>query len=127
MANKTKERKRMTAREMKAFTSTKFDTVRMLLESGKSIEAMVYMFTILARLVEEKHDVKRTASTTIKEYFTDLVKDARVPAENVHPFVMLMEEALYSHHAMPRELFVTYKDRWASLYKDITGDMAPSL
>ena len=117
----------MSSKEMKAFTSEKFDTVRVLLESGKSLEAMVYMFNILASLVEDKYDVKKGSSITIKEYFTELVKKATVPPENVHPFVMLMEEALYSHHDLPTDLFKVYKERWASLYKDITGDIAPGL
>jgi hypothetical protein len=124
---KKSQKKRMTQKELRAFTASKFENVRMLLEAGKLLEAMVYLFNILSWLIEDKMDVKRPASATIKEYFADLLKNSKLSPENVHPFVNLMEETLYSHHTTPDGVIDSYKERWANLYKEISGDVPPAL
>ena len=125
-AQKSSQKKRMTQKEVRAFTAKKFENVRLLLDAGKSLEAMVYLFQILSWLIEDKMDIKRPASATIKEYFADLVKNSKLSPENVHPFVNLMEEALYSHHGNDGAIDV-YKERWANLYREISGDVPPAL
>nr|MDO8119253.1 hypothetical protein [Candidatus Sigynarchaeota archaeon] len=127
MAKKTKQeqKRKMSTREMKQFTSSKLDTARMLIESGKKQEAIVYLFQILTWLIQDKHDIKKGVATTLKEYFTKLILDSLIPPENVHPFVNLLEEVLYSHHDMTFDVLNVYKQKWASLYKDISGDVAP--
>ena len=120
-------KKRMTQKELRAFTTRKLENVRLLLDAGKQLEAMVYLFQILTWLIEDKMDIKRPASATIKEYFAELLKNAKLSPENVHPFVNLMEETLYSHHATPEGVIDAYKERWANLYKEISGDILPAL
>ena len=126
MARKKKEKKRMSPKEMRSFTSSKLNTVRLLLENQKPNEAMVYMFHILSWLIENKFDVKKPDSMTIKEFFNDLVKSSKVPPDNIHPYVKIIEETLYSHHELPPDLLEQYKGLWGNLYRDIVGDMAPS-
>ncbi|MHA1792489.1 MAG: hypothetical protein ACTSVI_07580 [Promethearchaeota archaeon] len=127
MAKKKKSaKKKLTAKELKSFTISRLSTVRLLLGENKVLEAMVYLFKIITWLVQNKHNIKRTQSTTVKEYFTDLVIKEIVPPDLVHPFVNLMEEALYSHHELPIDIFNSYKEKWAALYKNIVGDMPPS-
>jgi len=124
---KKEVKKLWTVREMRSFTSKKLDTVRLLLGEGKQKEAMVYMLQIVAWLIENKHDVKKAPSATVKEYFTELVKNGKLPPQNVHPIVHLMEETLYSHHALPPNNFEQFKERWANLYVDLAGEQPPGL
>jgi len=112
---------------MKNFTAKKFETVRLLLEKGMKKEAMVYMFQILAWLIENKHDVKKLPGATVKDFFTDLVKNSKIPAQNVHPFVNIIEETLYSHHELAANIFDVYKEKWANLYMDLAGEQPPAL
>jgi hypothetical protein len=125
MAKKAK--KYMTLKDMRAFTSKKLEIVRLLLEAGMRKEAMIYMFHILAWLIENKHDVKKAPSSTVKEYFTDLVKNSKIPPQNVHPFVNIIEETLYSHHELESNFFNSFKERWANIYTDLAGEQPPAL
>ena len=125
MANKVK--RYWSQKEMKNFTAKKFETVRLLLEKGMKKEAMVYMFQILAWLIENKHDVKKLPGATVKDFFTDLVKNSKIPAQNVHPFVNIIEETLYSHHELAANIFDVYKEKWANLYMDLAGEQPPAL
>ncbi len=127
MAKKEGKKVYWSQKEIKSFTSRKFDTVRLLLGEGKQKEAMVYMLQIIAWLIENKHDVKKAPSATVKEYFTDLVKNGKLPPQNAHPLVHLIEETLYSHHQLPPNNFEQYKERWANLYNDIAGEQPPGL
>ncbi|NMC07765.1 MAG: DUF4129 domain-containing protein [Candidatus Lokiarchaeota archaeon] len=114
-------------KEMRSFTARKLDTVRLLLGAGMQKEAMVYMLQIAAWLIENKHDVKKAPSATVKEYFTDLVKNGKLPPQNAHPIVHLIEEVLYSHHPMPPNTFEQYKERWSALYTDVVGEQPPGI
>ena len=125
MAKKIK--KYWTLKDMRAFTLKKLEMVRLLLEAGMQKEAMIYMFHILAWLIENKHDVKKSPALTVKEYFTDLVKNSKIPPQNVHPFVNIIEETLYSHHELEPSFFNSYKERWANLYMDLAGEQPPAL
>jgi hypothetical protein len=116
-------KKYWTQKEMRQFTSRKLDTVRLLLESGMQKEAMVYMLQIIAWL----NDVKKAPSLTVKEYFTTLIKDGKLPPQNAHPIVGIIEEALYSHHVLPPNMFEQYKERWSNLYVDLAGENPPAL
>jgi hypothetical protein len=124
---KKEVKKYWSQKEIRGFTSRKFDTVRLLLGAGMQKEAMVYMLQIAAWLIENKHDVKKAPSATVKEYFTDLVKNGKLPPQNAHPLVNLLEETLYSHHVLPPNIFEQYKERWANLYVDIAGEQPPGL
>src|SRR5271157_2616803 len=62
-------KKYWTLKDIRSFTMKKFETVRLLLDAGMQKEAMIYMFHILAWLIENKHDVKKAPSSTVKEYF----------------------------------------------------------
>jgi hypothetical protein len=123
---KTQVKKKMTSKEVRFFTSKKLDTVSVLTQSGKKVEGMVYMFYIIAWLIEDKFDIKKPISATVREFLTSLVMQAGFPAENVYPYLSFFEEALYSHHEMPEELYQSYKSLWSNLYKDVTGDTPPN-
>nr|MDO8114065.1 hypothetical protein [Candidatus Sigynarchaeota archaeon] len=122
---KKEVKKYWSQKEMRVFTSKKLETVRLLLEAGMQKEAMVYLFHILVWLIENKHDVKKAPSSTVKEYFTDLMKSAKLPPENVHPLIAIMEETLYSHHVLPPNIFDVYKEKWMHIYQDLSGEMPP--
>ncbi|MHA1370509.1 MAG: hypothetical protein ACTSWN_15825 [Promethearchaeota archaeon] len=123
---KQQVRKKMSPREIKNFTSRKLDIVRILLESGKTREAMVYMFHILAFIIQDKFDFPRRPSMTVKEYLSNFMRNLEMPGDNIHPFVQLFEELIYSHHQFPPNVFNEYYNRWANLYRDISGDMPPN-
>jgi len=125
MAKKAK--KYWSLKDMRTFTAKKFETVRLLLEAGMQKEAMIYMFQILTWLIENKHDVKKSPALTVKEYFSDLIKNSKIPAQNVHPFVNLIEETLYSHHELESNFFITYKEKWSNIYVDLAGEQPPAL
>ncbi|HME53347.1 MAG TPA: hypothetical protein VKM55_14080 [Candidatus Lokiarchaeia archaeon] len=120
-------KKYWTLKDIRSFTMKKFETVRLLLDAGMQKEAMIYMFHILAWLIENKHDVKKAPSSTVKEYFTDLVKSSKIPAQNVHPFVNIIEEMLYSHHELEANILDSYKEKWANIYTDLAGELPPAL
>lgn len=126
MARK-KKKKKMSSRDIRNFTNKKISKVRMLLDSGKELESIVYLFHILAWLIEEKYEIKKTPSDTIKEFFTSLVMKQTIPADNVHPFVSMFEELLYSHHELPGNTLAKFQEKWATLYKDVIGDTPPSI
>lgn len=125
MAKKVK--KYWSLKEMRTFTAKKFETVRLLLEAEMKKEAMIYMFHILVWIIENKHDVKKAPSATVKEYFGDLIKNSKIPAQNVHPFVNIIEETLYSHHELDSNFFDLYKEKWAGIYVDLAGEQPPAL
>ncbi len=114
-------------KDMRNFTSRKLDTVRLLLSEGMQKEAMVYLLNIAAWIIENKHDVKKAPSATVKEYFTDLVKNGKLPGQNVHPIVQVIEETLYSHHQLPPNIFEQYKGLWGNLYIDLAGENPPGI
>ncbi|MHA1683119.1 MAG: hypothetical protein ACTSUE_19425 [Promethearchaeota archaeon] len=124
---KKQTRKKMSSREIRTFTSKKMNKVRLLMDSGKSLEAIVYLFHILTWLIEDKYDKKKAPSDTVKEFLTGLVSDEVIPPSNVYPFVNLFEEVLYSHHELPGNVMGAFRDRWAPLYKDVVGDTPPNL
>lgn len=124
---KAKEKKKMSPKEIRSFTSKKLDTVSVLVQSGKKVEGMVYMFYIIAWLIEDKYDIKKPISATVREFLTSLVMKAHFPPANVYPYLSFFEEALYSHHKMPEELYKTHQNLWANLYKDVTGDNPPNV
>ncbi|MFX0099145.1 MAG: hypothetical protein ACFFCS_06145 [Candidatus Hodarchaeota archaeon] len=123
---KTQEKKKMTAREIRTFTSKKLDTVSVLAQSGKKVEGMVYMFYIIAWLVEDKFDIKKPISATVREFLSSLVMEKNFPPDNVYPYLSFFEEALYSHHELPEELYRTHMALWTNLYRDVTGDTPPN-
>ncbi|MBN2152843.1 MAG: hypothetical protein JW839_15435 [Candidatus Lokiarchaeota archaeon] len=127
MAKKEGKKVYWSQKEMRQFASRKFDTVRLLLSEGMQKEAMVYMLNIIAWIIDNKHDVKKAPSSTVKEYFTELIKNGKLPGTNVHPLVHIVEETLYSHHALPPNFFEQYKERWASLYIDLAGENPPGI
>ncbi|MHA1689429.1 MAG: hypothetical protein ACTSUN_08865 [Promethearchaeota archaeon] len=107
--------------------SSKFDirkkiqNLKTLIESGRSKEAIAYIYLIYNELIKNKYNKPRLPYQTIREYAITCVNELNQKPENVYPFVSKVESIIYGGIKPDKEDFQSTIQLFSNIYQEVTG------
>jgi hypothetical protein len=116
-----KKKKKSKAPEPDVDVKQMFKNVKVLTQTGRSKEAIAYIYLIYTAIVRQKFDKPRLAFQTIREYAITCVNQLGQKPESVYPLVSAVENIIYGgKEPTPKEINQTIQ-LFSVIYKDITG------
>ncbi len=101
--------------------SKKINNVKALINSGRSKEAIAYIYLIYNEVIKSKYNKPRQPYQTIREYAITCVNELNQKPENVYPFVSKVESIIYGGIQPDNEDFKTTIQLFSTIYHEITG------
>lgn len=99
----------------------KKENLRILMETGRSKEAIAYIYLIYNDLIKNKYDKPRLAYQTIREYAITCVNELDQKPETIYPFIKKIEDIIYGGLEPTKKEFEYTLNMFSNLYNEITG------
>ena len=99
----------------------KIKNIKVLIDSGRSKEAIAYIYLIYNELIRNKYNKPRQPYQTIREYAITCVNELNQKPENVYPFVSKVESIIYGGIDPDQEDFKSTIQLFSTIYHEITG------
>ncbi len=99
----------------------RFKNVKVLIDTGRSKEAIAYMYLLYNDLVKSKHNKPRLPYQTIREYGIICVNELEHNPESTYAFLKKIEDIIYGGIEPTSKEFDLTIQLFSNLYKDITG------
>lgn len=100
----------------------KKDNLKVLMKSGRSKEAIAYIYLIYNDLIQNKYNKPRMIYQTIREYAITCVNELGQKPESVYPFIKRIEDIIYGGLEPTQNEFKFTMTLFSNLYNEITGN-----
>ncbi|TXT64398.1 MAG: hypothetical protein BAJALOKI1v1_570004 [Promethearchaeota archaeon] len=117
------KKKALSSKVVVVILKEKMAHLKMLKESGKLREAIVYLFTdIYMELVEGKYGRKKDPTETIRDFGIISVKEFGLEPTKIYPFIQFIEATIYSRPLpLSENDFYASVDLFSPIYFSLTG------
>ncbi|MBD3212350.1 MAG: hypothetical protein GF311_07065 [Candidatus Lokiarchaeota archaeon] len=99
----------------------KKENLKILMKTGRSKEAIAYIYLIYNDLIKNKYDKPRLAFQTIREYAITCVNELDQKPETIYPFIKKIEDIIYGGLEPTKKEFDFTMNMFSNLYNEITG------
>ncbi|TXT65866.1 MAG: hypothetical protein BAJALOKI3v1_60005 [Promethearchaeota archaeon] len=99
----------------------KKENLKILMKTGRSKEAIAYIYLIYNDLIKNKYDKPRLAYQTIREYAITCVNELDQKPETIYPFIKKIEDIIYGGLEPTKKEFEFTMNMFSNLYNEITG------
>lgn len=120
MARK-KEKKTKQEEEAEIDVKQRFNNVKVLVQSGRSKEAIAYIYLTYTALVNQKYNKPRLGYQTIREYAITCVNELGQKPESVYPLVSKVENIIYGGMDPNNSEVNATIQLFSTVYNDLTG------
>ncbi|MHA1819487.1 MAG: hypothetical protein ACTSU2_16635 [Promethearchaeota archaeon] len=95
--------------------------IKILQQSGKIKESLVYFFKLFEELAKTKYNIEIKESQTSMDFAIKLVKEYHFPPAILYRFIRNIESVVYGGVSPTNELLMEIQNDFAKLFKIITG------